>query len=199
MASATDIFRKEVNFVAGVANITHMPKLYLPEVAFIGRSNVGKSSLINAVVKRKKLARTSNSPGHTRQINFFSVAEQFMLVDLPGYGFAKVGGNIRATWESLIMHYLKNNDNLRLVNVLIDGRRSIKKDDVSVMSLLIEFGVDFQIVVTKMDKRDVSKNLEEDIKKLLESLSYSCNVIYTSIKNGKGAKELQLSIVRAIM
>jgi GTP-binding protein len=185
--AGSKIFRHEAKFIAGAAEIWQLPKLFLPQIAFIGKSNVGKSSLINAVCRRKALAKVSNTPGRTRQINFFSIAEKLILVDLPGYGFAQVSASARASWEKLITHYLKNTGHLQLVNLLIDARRGIKENDLAVMGMLREFGRHFQIIFTKVDNKNY-----------LATSGYSCRVIYTSSKSGEGAKEFQLSLAQVL-
>lgn len=199
MTINSSIFKYEAKFVAGADKIERLPKLLLPEVAFVGKSNVGKSSLINSVCRRKKLARTSNSPGRTRQINFFSIADKITLVDLPGYGYAKVPPSFKKGWEKLIMHYLKNSQNLKLVNFLIDARRGFKQDDIDVMELLVQFDVPFQIILTKVDKKGVDKELEQQMRSELESIGIdNCTIITTSSKSGLGIRELQVSIVASL-
>jgi len=193
----TKIFKQEAKFIAGVANSTQFPKLFLPQVAFLGKSNVGKSSLINTVCKRKALARVSHTPGRTQQINFFSIADRMLLADLPGYGFAKVSKSLRADWQQLILYYLQNNKQLRLVNLLIDSRRGIKEADVEVIDLLRSCNINFQIIFTKADKSKVGDRFLEDAKEYLATLGCSCNVIITSSRGGIGARELQLSMVRS--
>ena len=106
------IFRQEAKFIAGAAEIKQLPKISLPQVAFIGKSNVGKSSLINTICRRKNLAKVSHTPGRTQQINFFSIADKLVLVDLPGYGFAKVSAEAKERWENLILYYLRNSPDL---------------------------------------------------------------------------------------
>src|SRR5690606_14140488 len=112
------IFRQEVRFIAGATKPNQLPKISLPQVAFVGKSNVGKSSLITTICQRKKLARVSHTPGRTRQINFFLIAEKLVIADLPGYGFAKVPAKEKQNWEKLILYYLQNSPNLKLVNML---------------------------------------------------------------------------------
>ncbi|XVN42881.1 MAG: ribosome biogenesis GTP-binding protein YihA/YsxC [Candidatus Rickettsia vulgarisii] len=192
------LFRQEAKFIAGVAKINQFPKSYLPEVAFVGKSNVGKSSLINSICNHSGLARVSNTPGRTRQINFFSLADKLVLVDLPGYGFAEVPAKVKQQWEILISHYLKTSTNLRLVNLLIDARRGIKLNDMEVMKLLLSYNKNFQIVLTKSDKLRARENLFAEIQNFLATLSYSCNLIYTSSRSKEGAKELQFSLAKCI-
>jgi len=187
------LFRKEANFVAGADKPARLPKLTLPEFAFIGKSNVGKSSLINLLCNRKSLARVSHTPGRTQQINFFQVGTSFILVDLPGYGFAKVAHNLRKSWEELILQYLDKRDNLKVVNLLIDARRGIMQHDMSVIELLRNMDRKFQIVFTKSDKVSNRLELMEASNKILEK---PMPFIFTSARSKDGAQELQLSLAR---
>jgi GTP-binding protein len=152
--------------VAGAATAEQIPSdIFLPEVAFAGRSNVGKSSLINAIVNRKKFARTSRFPGRTQQINFFNLADKISLVDLPGYGYAAVSKETKQSWNQLLFHYLKNRQNLRRVFLLIDARHGLKKSDEEMMDILDSFAVIYQIILTKIDKASHRFEIEEDITK----------------------------------
>lgn len=198
MDQVTKLFRQEAKFIAGVANINQFPKSFLPEIAFVGKSNVGKSSLINIICNNGGLAKVSSSPGRTRQINFFTLAEKIILVDLPGYGFARVPVYVKQQWQSLISHYLQYSVNLKLVNLLIDARRGIKQNDQDIIKLLISCNRDFQIIVTKVDKVTSYENLAGNIQNFLASLAYSCNVIYTSSRSKEGAKELQFSLAKCL-
>lgn len=191
------IFKQEAKFIAGVARIDQFPKLFLPQVAFFGKSNVGKSSLINAICRRKALARVSHTPGRTQQINFFSIDNKLLITDLPGYGFAKAPKSERANWHKLISYYLENDTNLQLVNLLIDARRGIKENDIEIMQLLKSCNKNFQIILTKTDKVNINDNFLSEFKHYLEALGCLCNVIITSSKNGIGIKELQLSMVQS--
>ena len=191
-------FRQEAEFVAGAAKISQIPQLWLPEIAFFGKSNVGKSSLINNICNNSNLARVSNTPGRTRQINFFSINKKFILVDLPGYGIAEVPLYVKKQWEILINYYLKNSANLKLVNLLIDSRRGIKPPDIEIAELLLSYNKNFQIVFTKSDKTSQRENLSITANNLLATLGYSCNVIYTSSRSKEGARELQVSLAKCI-
>jgi GTP-binding protein len=146
------LFAQQCDFVLGAAEARQLPPPAQPEVAFAGRSNVGKSSLINALTGRKTLARISNTPGRTRQINFFRLAERLMLVDLPGYGYARAAKHEIKRWNQLIQDYLKGRPNLRRVCLLLDARHGIKEADLHVMALLDEAAVSYQAVLTKIDK-----------------------------------------------
>ncbi|WP_420824044.1 ribosome biogenesis GTP-binding protein YihA/YsxC [Telmatospirillum siberiense] len=146
------LFAKECGFVAGTATLARLPSASLPEVAFAGRSNVGKSSLINALTGRNGLARASNTPGRTQQINFFDLGRRLMLVDLPGYGYAQAPKNQVAEWNALVEAYLKGRTVLRRTCVLIDSRHGLKDSDDEVMTMLDKSAVNYQIVLTKADK-----------------------------------------------
>lgn len=192
------IFRQEAKFVAGVAKPEQLPKLFLPQFAFVGKSNVGKSSLINTICNRKALARVSHTPGRTQQINFFSIADKLMLADFPGYGFAKVSANQRISWGKLIVYYLQNSDLLRMVNLLIDARRGIKENDIEIMHLLKSCDKEFQIIFTKADKITAIDEFTTQMRQQLTDLGFVCNIIITSSKNGTGAKELQGRMLREL-
>ena len=149
--AARKLFAAECRFVAGAANPAALPPETLPEIAFIGRSNVGKSSLINALCGRRMLARTSNTPGRTQQLNFFELGGRLMLVDLPGYGYAAAAkGAIRA-WTALIRHYLSERASLRRALLLIDARRGVTETDRPMLDLCDEAALSYQIVLTKID------------------------------------------------
>lgn len=190
------LFRKEAKFVAGADKPQRLPELHLPEIAFVGRSNVGKSSLINLLCNRRNLARVSVSPGRTQQINFFQIGDFFTLVDLPGYGFAKVPKRLHDNWEQLILHYLSKRDNLKLINLLIDSRRGVTEKDQKVIELLSDLGKDFQIIFTKVDKISDRLSLMELANAKLRG--YSINFIFTSSRSKNGTEELQLSMAKYI-
>jgi GTP-binding protein len=151
-AQAKRFFAGPCEFVAGAANIDAIPPPELPEIAFVGRSNVGKSSLINALTGRNALARVSQSPGRTRQINFFRLGEVLMLVDLPGYSYAQVSKALIAEWQKLIFEYLRGRPNLKRVILLIDARRGVMDVDREAMTLLDRAAVSYLVVLTKTDK-----------------------------------------------
>jgi GTP-binding protein len=152
LADGRRLFAQACTFVAGAARRDQLPRETLPEVAFAGRSNVGKSSLINALTGQRTLARTSRTPGRTRQINFFDLGGRLMLVDLPGYGFSRAPkGEVRA-WTALVGDYLRGRPGLRRVCLLVDSRHGPKESDREVMRLLDSAAVGFQAVLTKCDK-----------------------------------------------
>lgn len=146
------LFAQDCVFVAGAADYAGLPEAALPEVAFAGRSNVGKSSLINALTGRRALARISNTPGRTRQVNFFRLRDRLMLADLPGYGYARASKSEIRNWTKLIFAYLRGRPTLRRVCLLIDARHGIKDSDEDVMRRLDDAAVSYQVVLTKCDK-----------------------------------------------
>jgi GTP-binding protein len=146
------LFAREARFVAGASTVATLPDDRLPEIAFAGRSNVGKSSLVNALTGRRTLARTSNTPGRTRQINFFDLDARLMLVDLPGYGYAEASKTEIKRWTALLRSYLQTRAALRRVCLLIDSRHGVKEVDYPLMHMLDDSGVSYQIVLTKTDE-----------------------------------------------
>ncbi|MBI4184626.1 MAG: YihA family ribosome biogenesis GTP-binding protein [Proteobacteria bacterium] len=145
------LFAQACEFVAGAADPAGLPSAGLPEVAFAGRSNVGKSSLLNALTGRKTLARVSNAPGRTRQINFFRLGHRLMLVDLPGYGYAKAPKSLVRSWTELVRLYLRGRTSLRRVCLLVDARHGPRASDLEAMTLLDETALVYQLVLTKAD------------------------------------------------
>jgi len=146
------LFAKECSFINGVASLSQLPPPNLPEIAFAGRSNVGKSSLINALTGRTSLARTSNTPGRTQQLNFFDLGKRLMLVDLPGYGFAQAPKDQVAVWTRTVNDYLRGRVVLKRAFVLIDSRHGLKDVDREVLTMLDKAAVIYQLVLTKADK-----------------------------------------------
>jgi GTP-binding protein len=146
------LFAGPCDFLKGVVEMSGMPPADRLEVCFAGRSNVGKSSLINALTGRKALARASNTPGRTQEINFFTLGERFYLVDLPGYGYAEAPKAVVEKWQALLRAYLSGRPTLRRVMLLIDARHGVKSVDEEIMTLLNRSAVTFQVVLTKADK-----------------------------------------------
>ncbi len=146
------LFAREARFIAGAAEPSALPPDGLPEIAFAGRSNVGKSSLVNALTGRRMLARTSKTPGRTRQINFFDLGGMLTLVDLPGYGYAEASKSAVKSWTGLVRRYLRSRAALRRVCLLIDSRHGLKDADRLLMRMLDETGVSYQAVLTKADR-----------------------------------------------
>jgi GTP-binding protein len=149
---ARKLFAQSCDFVLAAADPNQFPKSKVPEIAFVGRSNVGKSSLINALTNRKGLAHASNTPGRTQQIVFFDLAHHLMLVDLPGYGYAEAPRADKEHWNELVHHYLQTRPTLRCVLLLIDSRHGIRKNDLTMMRFLDSDDVSYQIVLTKTDQ-----------------------------------------------
>jgi GTP-binding protein len=150
--AARRLFAGPCDFVWGATSAENLPPQNLNEVAFVGRSNAGKSSLVNALTGRKSLARVSQTPGATRQINFFNLAGRLMLVDLPGYGFAKRSRSEAESWQEMIFSYLRGRSRLRRVALLIDARRGVLESDQQVMALLDRAAVSYALVLTKADE-----------------------------------------------
>lgn len=161
------IISSELEKIAGI--ISQYPQINLEEIAFVGRSNVGKSSFINAFLNRKNLARTSSKPGKTRTVNFYNVNNDFRLVDLPGYGYAKVSKSEKEKWKEIIETYLSNRENLLEVILIVDIRHAPSKEDVLMYNWLLEYGFTGYVIATKMDK--ISKGrLNKHIKIIKETL-----------------------------
>lgn len=171
-----------------------LPTGNLPEIAFAGRSNVGKSSLLNALTGHKALARTSNTPGRTRELNFFDLGGRLMLVDLPGYGYARVSKTEVAAWTSLVRDYLRGRVELTRLCLLIDSRHGLKKSDVEIMNMLDSSAVSYLVVLTKADKpkKGALKTLIEKTESVLKThAAANPNVIATSSREGAGIEILR--------
>ena len=191
------LFEQPCRFVIGCVKLDQVPTDSTPEIAFAGRSNVGKSSILNALVRQNTLARTSNTPGRTREINFFNLGEQLMLADLPGYGYARVSKAQVQQWTGLVNSYLKGRANLRRVCVLIDSRHGLKESDRGVMAMLDQVAQPYQVVLTKADKvkADYLEKLESSIKAEISKNPASFPIIaITSSRKGIGIDELRASL-----
>lgn len=175
-------------FVLGVANLRQLPREDRKEIAFLGRSNVGKSSLINTLCSRKSLARSSSSPGKTRELNYYLINKQFHYVDLPGYGFAKVPEQIRSSWGKLIEQYLKTRRQLVLVVVLVDSRHEPTALDMMMVGWLEYYDIPFLVALTKADKLPRSKvaHYVQDAKSIFAPFTKCQDVIPFSAITGEG-------------
>jgi GTP-binding protein len=182
---------RSLEFIGGMASAAGWrPESSLPEIAFAGRSNVGKSSLLNRLIHRKKMARVSNTPGRTREVNFFRVNDAFILVDLPGYGYARVSKEKRAEWRPLIEGFMRSSEQLRGIVLLLDVRHDPTKDDRLMLDFLSEVGVPTIVVLTKIDKL-TAKQRAEQIFTISRDLALDAEqVIPFSAVTGEGRNEL---------
>jgi len=191
------LFAGETDFVKGVVAMDGLPAADRLEVCFAGRSNVGKSSLINALTGRKGLARASNTPGRTQEINFFTCGQAHYLVDLPGYGFANAPLKVVEKWQRLLKAYLSGRQTLRRAFVLIDARHGVKKVDEEILSLLDSSAVTFQVVMTKVDKVKPA-DLDNVLKQVRSAISKHPaaypELVLTSSEKGEGIKTLRAII-----
>ncbi len=193
------LFAQECTFLMGCVDMDHLPAHDLPEVAFAGRSNVGKSSLINALTGRKTLARTSNTPGRTQELNFFRLGPAdalpaLAMVDLPGYGFAQAPKDKVKRWQRLIMAYLRGRPHLRRVCVLVDGRHGLKDTDREVMGMLDTAAVNYQVVLTKADKlkaAEMARIYARTVEETAKHVAAHPDILVTSSETGAGVPELR--------
>lgn len=181
---------RRARFVAGAVDVDQLPRLSYPEVVFAGRSNVGKSSLLNRLVGLRKLARVGKTPGRTQQINFFVVDEQLTFVDLPGYGYAKVPGTIRVGWKRLVEGYFLAGRRIRLVVLLVDARRGIGEEERQLLAWLTTLQLPVCLALTKSDK--TTQRELAACRRTLQLLEkgQTCRVIWTSAVTGQGVAEL---------
>ena len=198
--AARKLFAGPCDFISGAASVESLPPIASPEVAFAGRSNVGKSSLVNVLTGRRTLARVSARPGHTRQINFFDLAGRLYLVDLPGYGFAQVSKSMKETWQDLASAYLRGRPTLKRVCLLIDSRHGVKDSDHETMKNLDRAAVSYQLILTKTDQLR-----QAEIPRAIKSAEAAARkhgaahpqVLPTSSETGFGIPELRAEIVAA--
>jgi len=191
------LFSQACEFLRGAAELEHIPEARLPEVAFAGRSNVGKSSLVNALTARKSLARVSNTPGRTREINFFDLGNRLMLADLPGYDYARVSKADSARWTELVFAYLRGRPNLRRVILLIDSRRGLLDNDLEAMALLDQAAVSYQLVLTKADKlkpKELTEIANEIANQSKRHGAAHPEILATSAETGQGIPELRTAL-----
>ena len=200
------LFAGQCDFIIGAAELEQLPAGDRLEICFAGRSNVGKSSLINALTGRKSIARTSNTPGRTQQLNYFNLAHPHIgglyMVDLPGYGFAKAPKGEVERWQAVLKGYLRGRASLRRAFLLIDSRHGIKPVDTEIMSLLNVAAVSYQVVLTKADKPkkgEVEKRLAEIDATLRKRPAAFPEVLVTSSEEGHGVPELRAAVAKLLL
>lgn len=195
------LFSGPVTFMRPVFDLKDLPTEDIPEVAFAGRSNVGKSSLINFLFANRSIAKVSSTPGRTQALNFFSLVDDKRFVDMPGYGYAKAPKNLVATWNQLLKNYLKGRPHLQRVFLLIDSRHGLKPNDFEMMKLLDDAAVSYQIILTKVDKisKGALDKLEENIQAEMKNHpALFPRVVCTSVQKNIGRIEVQDAFVQAL-
>lgn len=195
------LFAQESKFFFGAQRLNQLEPATLPEVAFAGRSNVGKSSLINAITGRKMLARASSEPGRTKQLNFFNIGNQLVFVDMPGYGYAKASKDVKNDWQKMMFAFLRGRPTLLRVMLLLDARIELKQSDHNIMDLLDRAAVTFQIVLTKADQLSATQ-LEKKQSEILEVMKKHTAaypfIRVTSSQKNIGIEDLRADLVRLI-
>ena len=201
---ARKLFAGPIDFLKSAPQLQHLPEATAPEIAFAGRSNVGKSSLINAVTNRTKLARASNTPGRTQELNYFDVGRPlvFRLVDMPGYGFAEAPRDMVKRWRFLINDYLRGRQVLKRALVLVDARHGLKDVDRDVMTMLDDAAVSYHLVLTKADKikpTELTATIEAIRAEAARHPAAHPLILPTSSETGQGIAELRTAIMEAVL
>ena len=183
----------EPRFLFSVASPDMMPEIITKEIAFFGASNVGKSSLINALCNRKSFAKTSKTPGRTQLVNFFFIPKNIILADVPGYGFANVPKEVQKNWQDLLLGYLESRQENLKGYILVDSRRFFKDSDMDIMKIFQQFGINYKVVITKLDKLNKTEKTEL-FEKLKNTLNGNDSAIMTSSKDKIGIDDLKKDI-----
>ncbi len=200
---ARRIFAGPITFLKSAPSLKFLPDASVPEITFAGRSNVGKSSLINALTNRSALARTSNTPGRTQELNFFDVGNplRFRLVDMPGYGYAKAPKELLKQWRFLVNDYLRGRQVLKRAHVLIDSRHGLKEVDDTLLDMLDDAAVSYRVVLTKADKikaSELADMTERTAAAIRKRPAAHPEIIVTSSEKGMGLPELRAAVIDAL-